>query len=294
MSARAGRLLWATVFVTYLLIVLGGVVRLSGASLACPDWPLCHGRLIPPPDPLVWIEWVHRLIAGAVGVLVLGLWAWSELTARREARLRRWLRLAVFLLLAQAGLGALVVVLERPAWVAMGHLVTSQLFFASVILAALRAEPGWRRDVPHPARRWAAWSLVALLAVILAGGWVTNSLAAAACGDWPLCQGELLPSSHPLVLIHLLHRLVVVLAGVLLFVLWRRTRTALTATLLHLYGLQVLLGGAYILLDYPLWAASLHLAVAAALWGLAVALWARLRPEPARLRGARELRPTQA
>src|SRR5438132_13735235 len=68
-----GRLASADVVATFVLIILGGLVRVTGAGLACPDWPLCHGRLIPPLDPLVLTEWSHRFVASIVGILTLAV-----------------------------------------------------------------------------------------------------------------------------------------------------------------------------------------------------------------------------
>ena len=49
---------------TYLLVVSGGVVCITDASQGCPDWPICHGRLIPPAQMDSVLEWSHRLTAG--------------------------------------------------------------------------------------------------------------------------------------------------------------------------------------------------------------------------------------
>ena len=70
---------------TYLLIVLGGVVRITGSGMGCgDDWPLCNGRFIPPlNDTAALIEWGHRLVAFGVSVLVIGLAALA--VARRGA-----------------------------------------------------------------------------------------------------------------------------------------------------------------------------------------------------------------
>ncbi|MDE2802837.1 MAG: COX15/CtaA family protein, partial [Chloroflexota bacterium] len=71
-SHRSLRILLAvTVAATFGLITLGGVVRATESGLGCPDWPLCHGQIIPPFEYHVLIEYSHRLVASVVGALVV-------------------------------------------------------------------------------------------------------------------------------------------------------------------------------------------------------------------------------
>ena len=76
----------ASTMATYFLIFIGGLVRVSGAGLGCPDWPKCFGRWIPPLNQsqiptgfdasgfnitLAWIEYVNRLSGMITGLLIL-------------------------------------------------------------------------------------------------------------------------------------------------------------------------------------------------------------------------------
>ena len=76
----------ASTAATYLLIFIGGLVRVSGAGLGCPDWPKCFGRWIPPLSydqipvgfnvsnfniTLAWIEYINRLAGMITGLLIL-------------------------------------------------------------------------------------------------------------------------------------------------------------------------------------------------------------------------------
>lgn len=87
---------------TYALIFIGGLVRVSGAGLGCPDWPKCFGRWIPPTeasqlppdmDPslfnftLAWIEYLNRLSGMIVGILIAITAVMSIVYARRYPRI---------------------------------------------------------------------------------------------------------------------------------------------------------------------------------------------------------------
>ena len=131
------RIAWLAVALALGVIVFGAFVRLSNAGLSCPDWPTCYGRAawptaaheivdhaataIRPVEPhKAWREQLHRMLAGALGLLVLTL---ALLAARR----RRF---------------GIAQVLAAAALVAVGH---------PALHARRSTSP--RRSSPSPAKR---------------------------------------------------------------------------------------------------------------------------------------------
>jgi heme A synthase len=140
------RLPLVTTIVTFMMIILGAVVVGTQAGFACPDWPLCHGQVIPPlDDPLVLIEWFHRTTSGLGGILIL-LTAFQAWRHRKQNSLYQKFALATVLCLGiQALAGAAIVVFKLPGYMTTID-VTNGMFLVS-IFAALTALGFRNRDV---------------------------------------------------------------------------------------------------------------------------------------------------
>ncbi|MGH7732865.1 MAG: COX15/CtaA family protein, partial [Gemmatimonadales bacterium] len=134
------RLAWTGAAFTFLLIVLGGIVRITGSGLGCGDhWPNCNGRWFPPLDLPTFIEISHRWVAALVTITVtaVGIVAW--LRHRNEPRLRDPATLAFVLLVVQVLLGAITVKLTLPPAVVVVHLANAMLVLAALLVTAMRA-----------------------------------------------------------------------------------------------------------------------------------------------------------
>ncbi|MEK7216523.1 MAG: heme A synthase [Chloroflexota bacterium] len=273
---------------TYLLIVAGAVVRVSGSGLGCPDWPLCHGGVVPPPDIAAIIEFSHRFIAGADSLLILGVVGLTLASRRNEPRLMAPGILVPLLLAGQIVLGAVTVLLELPPYVVLVHLALAMailglLVWMSVQASSRRAVGGLTLNDGRGFVRWTAVAVALAFVLAMTGALVRASGASWACIGFPACNGEFAPFGRNLLTdLQLVHRLLAYLtAGVLLVVLvsgWRRrvaypgldkALVALGVTL----GAQIVIGAAAVSTDLPAVLRGLHVAGAAAVWSSAVAVF---------------------
>ena len=287
-SARYRALVYASLLASFLVVVWGGIVRVTGSGLGCPDWPLCHGQFLPSLDPATRIEWTHRFLAIVSGLTVAAMIVWTIVAYRADRRVLALALAAAVLYPLQAVLGAITVILELPPeWVTV-HLANAELLLAALTILAVVVR--W----PTVGRAESAgWTWLALAAAVgtfvllVSGAYVRGANATTACLGWPLCGATLsdFPTTGPAA-IAMLHRYVAGIVGVLVVIAcieaWRHRRDApglgpLAIATAVLFLAQVAIGAANPLSGFSAWALGAHPAVASLLWcsvvGLAAVAW---------------------
>jgi len=241
--------------VTWVLLGFGAAVRAHGAGLACPDWPLCFGEVIPPIDFHVALEFGHRVVAGIVSLGLLGglVALYRNPAARGTVGWLPWV--AVGLLGTQIVLGGLTVLHLLAPWTVGWHLLVGNAFAATLLLIAARLWASQRREVlaPTTLATQVGWGLTAALLVLQLrlGGLVSSNHAGLACTEWPTCTGGAwVPTMEGLVGIHLLHRFTAYALAAAFLVLALRGGT-LARWGFALVVAQVGLGVANVLLGLP-------------------------------------------
>jgi heme o synthase len=270
-------LLLSTAILTYLLIVLGIVLRVTRLGSACPDWPTCSGYLLPPLGTPALIPQLHRLVAMLSGLLlfIAAMIAWKRY--RRHPWITMPLLAALVFSAAQIVLGGILVVQEGLPYLVATHLGLALGVQALVIVpAVIGFFPSENLYLKYKSSfaRFSLWTMAATLLLVVSGTWVAASGATAVCTGWPLCEGTLLPGT-PTGWINLVHRLFTLQAGVLMAALvvqaWRTQRSQ-TAVLVStsatgvLFLSQALMGAFEVVENYPAYLLGLHVATAAAVW----------------------------
>ncbi len=279
------RLLLVTIGLTFVLVVIGGTVRATDSGLGCPDWPTCHGQLIPPAEKHTLIEFSHRTAASVVGVLFLGVTFFAFKTERRHP-LVFWLAFSAGLLLvAQIILGGITVKRELPPEIVAAHLGTAMAFMGVLIVAATvslmrsRGVQALRLAYESNYTRLAMLTAATALVTLVLGSYISGTNAALACDGWPLCNGSLMPGGNSDAGMHFMHRLIAGLLGLLMLAtIWaafdeRRGRLLAWGSIAAgvLYITQALVGAANIWTELADGVVIVHLSLAALLWCMMVA-----------------------
>ena len=287
------RLVYLTLLAALPAAFWGGIVRVTGSGLGCPDWPLCHGQFLPSLDVATRIEWFHRFLAILAGLTLAALAVWTLARYRADRRALAFVGVAVVLYWLQAILGAITVLLELPdTWVTV-HLANAELLLAVLtVYAVVIRWPAAGAGLAKPsAFTWLALSAAAgTFVLMLSGAYVRGDGATAACSTWPLCDDGI-PTSGAAA-IHMAHRYIAAAVGVIVAYAvvgaWRRrylipglgVAAALTGSL---FMLQVIVGALNPLTGFSPWPLGAHPAVATALWcatvALAVLAWRPVRAE---------------
>ncbi|MEO8679280.1 MAG: COX15/CtaA family protein [Vicinamibacterales bacterium] len=270
--------LWTTA-TTYFLILVGGLVRASGAGLGCPDWPRCFGSWIPPAsaaalppqfDPalfnrtLMWTEYLNRLLGVTVGFLILAtaISAWRH--HRHEPRIL-WTTVAALLLTGfQGWLGGRVVAHELAAWIVTVHMIVALVIVQLLLYATVRTWRGAERA--HVPILFPLVLIVATMGQIGMGTQVRGALDAAI--DSGIARASALASIGQL---DYLHRdaALVILVGAIALVLWLRARIPAEKTVM--VWAYVVAGLATVQVALGVVMAYVSLLPAAQVWHLTVA-----------------------
>lgn len=277
------------------LMALGAGVRTMNAGLSCPDWPLCFGKVIPDFHVGVWFEFVHRAYAGIVALLFAIAVVWVSRSKEVPQGARRAAKWGAACLALQIVMGGLTVLLLVKAVIVTGHLLLATLFLASVLwmlfsirsarLSPVRASVKASDSgiVPAFLARFAfALPLLVFLQIAL-GGLVASTYAGSVCVDWPLCNGQWVPTLQGAIGLQIIHRFVAygLVLGYLGLSIWARLRhrslSPEVAILFYVSGavvsLQTVVGILNLLHFIPPHITVPHQTLAIILFALQLRLW---------------------
>ena len=285
-SGSAARLRFRVLVIAALIsafaqVTLGGIVRVTGSGLGCPDWPLCHGQLIPPFEFATLLEYSHRLSASLLGALVLA----TAIVVLFSYRRNKWGMNAILTTLAlvilAALLGGATVLTELAWWLRLLHLGIAEGAVATLVVAVVVSwrvgalpsrEPSPNENIGNNNLIIAA--LVGVFLLILSGSYIVGAGYGSSCGTWPLCNGSLFPEGRPY-LEHMAHRYFAAFVALLIvataFSAWQKRfrmpglgRSGLLLALA--FAAQILVGALTVWMGFTPEIKAIHLSMATLVW----------------------------
>lgn len=262
----------------WIIIVSGATVRLTASGLGCEHWPGCTaGNPFPSKSYHSFIEFGNRIVSALTILATIGGWLGARFTPGVPRGLRR-LALGTFLgTLAQAPLGAITVYAGLNPWLVMSHFMLALVVLAGGVVIAVEAisfEQGRSPTLlPQRIRRGAFVAAAALLALVVTG---TVSTAA---GPHPGSEDvERLWRLHAALYVHVRATAIfgVLFLAFLVYIFRNRERWTLYAEgggiVLFLLLVQMGVGELQYRTHLPWSLVLVHVALAAAVWGCAIAL----------------------
>ncbi|MCA1644199.1 MAG: COX15/CtaA family protein [Chloroflexi bacterium] len=226
----------------FAVLVMGATVTNTGSAEGCGrSWPLCNGQFVPEFTVATAIEYSHRAVTGVESVLVVALTVAMLRAWRGDREVLVLAALMVGTLGLQAGLGAGAVLMPQSPLVLATHFGVSLIAFAATLSSAAvvfertRGAPnqGAREATGAPnntvtaegtpavrqrLRSWVVGVGVYVLGVVYVGAYVRHANISLACADWPLCNGQLVPTLEGPTAVVFAHRVAAI--GVLVLLVW--------------------------------------------------------------------------
>ena len=261
----------------YFLIIFGSHVRVTDSGMGCPDWPLCKGSLNPAQGFHAFMEQMHRYFAGLATILVIS----TALIAKRSRVQPAAIRPAIvtcFIIFVQVILGAVTVYDGNGAPTVAGHLLAGLALLGGATVTAVGSLVP---KVSVIGKRLGPISWIAVIAAALlyiSGSLIVNASAEKYCARIPFCPTGI-PARY--VALHLVHRSMVLITFIALITFaahaWRnwnshRAVRPLAASIILLLLSTAILGIFSALLKAPAHLQDFHLAGAAAVLSVTVAL----------------------
>ncbi|MCR8645291.1 COX15/CtaA family protein [Paenibacillus sp. N1-5-1-14] len=203
MEKRIKTLSFLTTLMMLFVLIGGAIVTKTDSGKACGDtWPLCHGEFIPAFTISKFIEYSHRYVSGAAGLLLLAttilVWIYIK---RKDAK---WFSAGAGLFtIIQAYLGAMAALSEPTSIVKALHFGISLIAFAFTLLlwlvftkwgnynTAEAAQSLRKMSLGFAAMIWG--TLIFTYVAVYFGAYVRHTESSGGCSGWPLCNGEIIP-----------------------------------------------------------------------------------------------------
>lgn len=271
-STTVERWAWAAVIANTVIILTGGLVRLTGSGLGCPTWPKCTDESFVPHSELGLhglIEFGNRMLTYVLIAVVIGtfiaVWRWSG-TSRELRRLAALIALGVPF---QGVIGGITVLTDLNPWIVALHLILSLVLVSASVLLLVRVRGDLSDVYSTPARQLVILTYAVLWIVIYLGTVVTGSGPHAGDDDAPRNGLDPQIMSH----VHAWSvYLLVALTLVCIYVLRNTPARAMAIGLLVAELAQGVIGFVQYFNDLPITLVTIHLFGAALLAGVGTRL----------------------